>query len=144
MTQTATKTVYTVPPRNGNGLGNGHGNCKPPILITGRNLTHWQHTIGQRAALAAQLFHREAQLVDLTVAGAARLVQVSCPTVKLAVDLKPITRARVAVGELPLFDAVKGNGLVTAWLAATADEKAALGSVVGVDAIWDSAMQPLI
>ncbi len=49
---------------------------------------------------------------------------------------------RIAAGELTLSDAAKANGLLAAWAAATPAEKAALGSAVGVNEIWDSAIQP--
>lgn len=72
------------------------------------------------------------------------VAHVSTPYVQFALRLKQETRARVATGELSLLDAVKANGLLTAWIAATPAEKAALGSIVGVNEIWDRAIFPSI
>jgi hypothetical protein len=66
------------------------------------------------------------------------------PYTQFALRLKPGTRARVAAGELTIAQAAKANGLYAAWVEASPDEKAALGRIVGVDAIWDNMIQPSI
>jgi hypothetical protein len=121
--------------------GNGH----PVIsLITGRNLAHAHRDAGERAGIAAQLVLGEAELVKPTITQIAPAARVSLPYVHRALRLKVETRARVAAGELALLDAVKANGLLTAWIASTPEERAALGAAVGVNEIWDHAIQPSV
>jgi hypothetical protein len=142
LTHQSSDTLYTIH----NGLRNGNGNgLKPdPFLISGRNLAHTHRSASERAGIAAQFVLGEAELVKPTITQIVPVAHVSTPYVHLALRLKAETRARVATGELSLLDAVKANGLLAAWIASTPAERAALGSVVGVNEIWDSAIQPLI
>jgi hypothetical protein len=126
---------------DGNGSGGGHHS---PLLITGRNLAHSHRTASQRGALAAQLVLEEVEHIKPTMIQAAAVTRANIPYVQFALRLTPETRARVAAGEFSLAEAAKANGLLAAWIASTPAEKAALGSAVGVNEIWDSAIQPLI
>jgi hypothetical protein len=137
-------SLYALSSAFGNGNGNGH--ARPgPHLITGRSIiTHTNRDVDERAGLAARLVLGEAHLVKPTVPQAAALTHATIHTIYDALRLAPETRVRVAAGELSLTDAMKGNGLVSAWLVATPAEKAALGSIVGVDEVWDSAINPSI
>jgi len=118
---------------------NGH---HEPFSITGRWIAHASLNASERAAVGAQLVLSEAQLVRPTATQVGAILHVSAPYLGLALKLAPETRDRVAMGELSLTDAAKGNGLVTAWLVATPDERCALGRAVGIDAIWDASIEP--
>jgi hypothetical protein len=124
--------------------GDGSGHTPEPFLITGRNLAHAHRDAGERAGIAAQLILGEATLIKPTIVQTAAIARVCIPYIQTALHLKAATRLRVATGTLSLVDAAKANGLLVAWLAASSDEKAALGSIVGVDAIWDSVISPAI
>jgi hypothetical protein len=128
----------------GNGAGNRLGKHEPFFPITGRNLAHAHRDAGERAGIAAQLVLGEAELIRPTITQVAPITHVSVPYVQLALRLKVETRARVAAGELSFLQAVKANGLLAAWIASTPAERAALGSVVGVDEIWDCAIEPSV
>jgi hypothetical protein len=140
-TQLATYTTFR-PVRNGNGNGNGH--THEPFPITGRNLAHAHRDAGERAGIAAQLVLGEATLIRPTITQVVSITNVSTPYVQLALRLKTETRARVGAGELSLLEAVRANGLLAAWIASTPAERAALGSAVGVNEIWDCAIQPSV
>jgi hypothetical protein len=116
----------------------------PAKTITGRNLAHAHRTASQRGAVAAQLVLEEVEHTKPTMIQAAAITGANIPYVQLALRLKPETRARVAAGELTIAEAAKANGLLSAWIAATPTEKAALGVAVGVDAIWDAVISPSI
>jgi hypothetical protein len=118
---------------------NGHGR---PIF--GRDIAHSHRSAGERAALAAQLVLGERTLFQPTATQAGPLVRASLPYIHIARLLKPATRMRVARGELSLVEASKANGLAEAWFLASPEERAALGSIVGVNQIWDDAIQPSI
>jgi hypothetical protein len=118
--------------------------AQPSHLITGRNLAHAHRNAHQRAGIAAQLVLGEVHLVKPTITQVAPVAHVSVPYVQLALRLKVETRARVARGELSLIEATKANGLLTAWIASTPEERAALGAAVGVNEIWDHAIQPSV
>jgi hypothetical protein len=132
--------------RNGNGDdGNGIGDAMPgPVQVTGRNIAHGHRDPGQRGALGAQLVLGEAHHTKPTILQVAAILHVSVPYVRLALDLQPGTRARVAAGEISLSTAAQANGLLASWIAATPEERAALGIAVGVDRIWDGAIAPSI
>jgi hypothetical protein len=100
--------------------------------------------LATRVRIAARLVRGETQLIRPTITQAVAIARVSTPYVQLALRLSVATRLRVVAGAISLTDAAKANGLLTAWATATPDEKAALGSIVGVDEIWDSAIQPSI
>jgi hypothetical protein len=123
-------------------LRNGNGHHSP--TVTGRNLAHSHRTASQRAALAAQLVLEEVEQIKPTMIQAAAVTRVNIPYVQFALRLTPATRERVAKGELTIAEAAKANGLLAAWEAATLADKAALGSAVGVNEIWDRAIQPSI
>jgi hypothetical protein len=125
--------VYT---KNGEGLKS--------FPITGRNIAHVRRDASQRAGIAAQLVLGEIELIKPTVVQTVAIAHISQPYINFALRLSAETRARLAAGELSLADAAKANGLLTAWLAATPTEQAALGAVVGVNKIWDAAIAPLI
>jgi hypothetical protein len=112
--------------------------------ITGRNLAHAHRSASERAALAAQLVLGEARLVKPTITQVAAITLVSLPYVQVALKLSETTRYRVVKGELSLPDAARANGLLSAWLTSTPEEKAALGVAVGVNAVWDEAIAPAI
>ena len=112
--------------------------------ITGRNLAHAHRGAHERAGIAAQMVLGEVALIKPTITQAASIVRASTTYVHEALRLKTETRARVAVGELSLLDAVAANGLLSAWIASTPAERAALGAAVGVDEIWDHAIQPSV
>jgi hypothetical protein len=137
----AQSVVYIKSDRLRNGKGNGHHS---PTLITGRNLAHAHRTASQRGALAAQLVLEELHRVEPTAIQAAADTGANMPYVQIALRLTPLTRARVAKGELTIPEAAKANGLLAAWEAATLAEKAALGATVGVDAVWDNVIQPTL
>ena len=115
-----------------------------PTVITGRDLAHSHRTASQRGALAAQLVLEEVEHIKPTMIQAAAVTRTNIPYVQIALRLTPATRVRVAAGEFTLAEAAKANGLLAAWIASTAAEKTALGAAVGVDAVWDSVIQPLI
>jgi hypothetical protein len=115
-----------------------------PHLITGRNLAHAHRGAHERAGIAAQLVQGEVALVKPTITQAASITRASTTYVHEALRLKTETRARVATGELSLLNAVSANGLLTAWIASTPEERAALGAAVGVNEIWDHAIQPSV
>jgi hypothetical protein len=130
--------------RNGNG-GNGDHSPLPLFLLTGRTIfARTNRGIDERAGLSGQLVTGEVQLTSLTVPQAAAITHSITHRTYAALQLAPASRARVAKGEVSLADALKGNGLVAAWLMATADERAALGAIVGVDEVWDDAIKPAI
>jgi hypothetical protein len=134
-----TPFVYSRPSFPGNGAPIG-----PPFLVTGRDIAHSHRTPSQRAALAAQLVLGEAKLTKPTITQVVEIVRVSGPYVRFAMRLKENTRERVGDGELPLAAAARANGLLAAWLDATPEEQAALGTAVGVNAIWNCAIAPSI
>jgi hypothetical protein len=128
--------------RNGNGGNGGHS---PSLIITGREIfARTNRDPDERAALSGQLVKGEIQPTSLTVPQAAAITHSTIHRTYAALQLAPASRVRVAAGELSLGDALRGNGLVAAWLMATADERAALGVTVGVDAVWDGAIKPLL
>ena len=110
--------------------------------MTGRNLAHCGRTPSQRAAVAAQLVKGEVERVEPTIIQASADLSVSVPYTQLALKLTPATRARVAADEITISEAVKANGLLAAWFAASPEEQAALGAAVGVDVIWDASIKP--
>jgi hypothetical protein len=112
--------------------------------IYGRDISHSHRTPGERAALAAQLTFSERTLFQPTATQAALIVRASLPYIHIARLLKPATRMRVARGELSLIEASKANGLLEAWFSASPEERAHLGSVVGVNQVWDDAISPSI
>jgi hypothetical protein len=112
--------------------------------IFGRDIAHSHRSAGERAALAAQLIVGERTLCQPTATQVGPIVRASLPYIHIARLLKPATRMRVARGELSLVEASKANGLLEAWYSASPDERAALGSVVGVDAVWDAVISPAI
>jgi hypothetical protein len=116
----------------------------PIPAYSGRNLAHGHRDSGQRGALAAQLVLGEAKYVKPTITQAVAITGANTFYVRWALELKPATRAHVVAGDITLVEAVKANGLLTAWASATPAEKAALGVAVGVNEIWDSATQPSI
>ena len=129
------------PRKKNGGAGNGHS----PIPITGRELTGGSKgDAGARAGRAAMLVCGEAQLVTWSVPQATAVTVATMQLTYEALRLTPAARARVAAGEITLADAARGNGLVNAWLMASAEEKAALGATVGVDVVWDAAISPSI
>jgi hypothetical protein len=137
-------TTYTPTKVFCNTIGSGNGTGRKPVVFTGRNLAHGHRGAGERAAIAAHLVLGEAELVGPTIIQAAAITRVCPQYVQTALRLQAPTRLRVARGTISLVDAAKANGLLSAWLAATPDEKAALGSIVGVTQIWDEAINPSI
>lgn len=130
--------------------GNGNGHHKPvlitghkPALIAGREIAAYSNDeAAVRGAIAAQLALKELLPVDLTVAQASLITGATIGSTYNAMRLAPETRARVAKGELSLADAMRGNGLVAAYLNATPDELVALGTIVGVSKVWDDVIAP--
>ena len=141
MTSSRTRT-YTAK-RGIRNNGNGGGNHKP-LPLSGHNLVHLHRSASQRGAVAAQLVLEEIEPPKPTVLQAAAITGANIPYVYVALRLTPETRARVAAGKLTLAKAAKANGLLAAWSTSTPAERSRAGAAVGVNEIWDRAIEPSI
>lgn len=117
-------------------------------VFTGRSIAHGHRTRAQRALAAADVFDGKATVDDFTQRQVAALFRISVPSVQKArrVNGDRVKRWQIEQGEslngvMPNGNA---NGLTRAWLRASSAERAALGRVVGIDAIWDRAIAPNI
>jgi len=131
-----TATVYGIPRRNAN-----------IPTITGRNLAHKPRTSGQRALVAADLVSGKVRFEAPTVKQAAHLLHVSVPYVQRALRLNgdQARRADIEIDGKPLNAVLPaGNGLVSAWIKASANERAGLARIVGPDELWDDAINPTL
>ena len=115
-----------------------------PAEFTGRELAHCHFSASERAVIAAWLVQERIHLVKPTIRQAAALAGVSVPYVQAALRLDVKVLTRVALGEVSLVDAERGNGLIAAYLTASADGKIAFARAVGTDKIWDEAISPVI
>jgi hypothetical protein len=98
----------------------------------------------QRALVAAELYKRGFDLQRPTIKQLAATVDVSAPYVHAALKLNGTERARVNRGPRPLLEPKPTHpalpipkALAEAWTSASADERAAFVSSVGVGAVWD-------
>lgn len=131
--------------RNGSFNGNrGAENAYSPASVTGRDIAHSHRTASARAGLAAQLVLGEVKLIKPTITQVASIARISIPYVRLGLELTQGTRTHLAAGEITISEAARCNGLLAAWLAATAEEKAAFGVAVGVNEVWDEVIAPSI
>ena len=128
--------------------GSAAGVQPPRELFTGRNVAHAHRTAAQRALLAADLFDGKAGIIKPTQRQVAAVAGVSVPSVQKArrVNGNGLARERIRLGASlnEVVPAGNGNGLAKAWRKASSAERAALGRIVGIDAIWDRAIAPNI
>jgi hypothetical protein len=122
------------------------GQARPVNVVSGRNIAHVRRTAAQRALLAADILDGKVRLEDLTQLQLAAILHVSVPSIQTARRINGNAALRDKIASGIALNAVMptGNGLVKAWHDASALERAGLARIVGVDEIWDTAIEPVI
>jgi hypothetical protein len=117
--------------------------------ISGRNLAHGRRSVVERAFLAADLHLDRVALITPTIKQSAILMGICAPYVAAAIAIAgdPAARDAVLAGSRSLLDAAKaGNSetLTDHFARSTPEQWVELARTVGVDAIWDGMVAPLI
>jgi hypothetical protein len=104
------------------------------MCVTGRNLAHQRRSYWQRARLAARLVRGETILTPLTIKQAAAICGAAYHTV--AVELAALKAEDAA---LPSSETLADH-----FSRATPAERLEAAREIGVGAIWDSMVNPLL
>jgi hypothetical protein len=134
--------LYTLSNHRVNGgATNGATNV---TTVTGRRLSRMKSTPARNAFLAVDLYHGTIRVKAFTVAQVAALAGVNVDYVQRALAASPAERAAVLTGKAKLHQLKAGETLASHITRSSPEQLRDAARVVGVNAIWDRMISPML
>jgi hypothetical protein len=136
--------LYT--PSNHRVNGGATGDATHVTTVTGRRLSRMKSTPARNAFLAVDLYRGTIRVNAFTVAQVAALAGVNVDYVQRALAASPAERTAVLTGRAKLHQLKTGGGetLASHITRSSPEQLRDAARVVGVDAIWDRMISPML